>query len=108
MRKPLKIKNSKLTERQIKMGLVFFVAGTSAETAAELIGIHRNSAARFYDYLHRILAKYMAGKSPFLEDEIEVDKSYFGGVRKGKRGRVQPEKFQYSVYEKEMDGFMRR
>jgi transposase len=26
-------------------------------------------------------------ESPFFDGEIEVDESYFGGVRKGKRGR---------------------
>ena len=87
MCKLLKIKNSKLTERQIKMMLVFFVAGTSARTAAELVGINRNSATRFYDKLRRIIAKYVAIESPFFDGEIEVDESYFGGVRKGKRGR---------------------
>ena len=29
----------------------------------------------------------MAAEAPFLAGEIEVDESYFGGVRKGKRGR---------------------
>ena len=71
MCKLLKIKNSRLSERQIKMGLIFFVAGTSAETAAELIGIHRNSATRFYDYLRRVIAKYITGESPFFDGGIE-------------------------------------
>ena len=29
----------------------------------------------------------MEKESPFLDGEVEVDESYFGGVRKGKRGR---------------------
>jgi len=29
----------------------------------------------------------MAAEAPFLAGEIEVDESYLGGVRKGKRGR---------------------
>ena len=30
----------------------------------------------------------MAAEAPFLAGEIEVDESYFGGVRNGKRGRL--------------------
>ena len=29
----------------------------------------------------------MAKQTPFLSGEVEVDESYFGGARKGKRGR---------------------
>lgn len=67
--------------------LIFFVAGTSARTAAELVGINRNTATKFYDKLRQIITKNVEKESPFFDGEIEVDESYFGGVRKGKRGR---------------------
>ena len=83
----LKIKNSKLSSTQIKKLLVFFIAETSARMAADLIGINRNSATKFFDFLRKIIVKNLEKKSPFFDGEIEVDESYFGGIRKGKRGR---------------------
>jgi transposase len=37
--------------------------------------------------LRQIIRYNIEKESPFLEGDIEVDESYFGGVRKGKRGR---------------------
>jgi transposase len=64
-----------------------FVAGVSARTAAELTGVNRNTAILFFHKLREIIVEKMAAEAPFLAGEIEVDESYFGGVRKGKRGR---------------------
>ena len=64
-----------------------FVAGVSARTAAELVGVNRNTAILFFHKLREIIADNMAKEVPFLQGEIEVDESYFGGARKGKRGR---------------------
>lgn len=63
-----------------------FVAGTPARTAADLIGVNKNTAALFYHRLRQIIAERIEDASP-LQGEIELDESYFGGVRKGKRGR---------------------
>lgn len=65
--------------------LKLFVAGATARAAAEIIGVHRNTAAEFYLRLRKLIA----GKLPsyHLAGEIEADESYFGGVRKGRRGR---------------------
>jgi transposase len=63
-----------------------FVAGVTARTAADLVGIHRNSATLFYHKLREMIAFELDDESPF-DGEIEVDESYFGGARKGKRGR---------------------
>lgn len=63
-----------------------FVAGTTARAAAELVGVHRNTAASFFTRLRKVICQEREEASP-LEGEVEVDESYFGGVRKGKRGR---------------------
>lgn len=49
--------------------------------------INRNSASEFYGFLRLIIAEQLARQMPKLHGEIEVDESYFGGHRKGKRGR---------------------
>jgi transposase len=64
-----------------------FVAGTPARTAALLTGVHRNSVTLFYHKLRELITARLVEETPFLSGEIEVDESYFGGARKGKRGR---------------------
>ena len=62
------------------------VAGTTARAAAELVGVHRNTAASFFTRLRKLIASEMEETLPF-SGEVEVDESYFRGVRKGNRGR---------------------
>ena len=64
-----------------------FVAAASARSAAEICGVNRNTAILFFHKLRELLADNLAAEAPDLIGEIEVDESYFGGVRKGKRGR---------------------
>jgi transposase len=67
--------------------IVQFVAGTPARTAAELLGVNRHTATLFYHKLREVIAAKLAAADPLAAGEFEVDESYFGGVRKGKRGR---------------------
>jgi len=67
--------------------LVHFVAGTPARSAAEIVGINRHTATLFYHKLREVIAQRLEHEAPDLCGEVEVDESYFGGVRKGKRGR---------------------
>jgi transposase len=63
-----------------------FVAGTTARAAAQLVGVNKNTAVSFFTRLRKVIAEEMDKASPF-SGEVEVDESYFGGHRKGKRGR---------------------
>ena len=65
----------------------YFVAGTPARTAASLVGVHRNSAIRFFHKLRVKIAIKQHQRSEQFCGHVELDESYFGGVRKGKRGR---------------------
>ena len=76
----------RLTEKQQDRLAEFFVAGVTARTAADLLGVNRKTAAYFYHRLRQIIAQEVDRGSP-LAGHIEVDESYFGGHRKGKRGR---------------------
>jgi transposase len=74
------VKQAKLIEH--------FVAGTTARCAADLIGVNRNTAAYYFQRLREIIVYQLEQEShEVFAGEIEVDKSYFGGTRKGKRGR---------------------
>ncbi len=63
-----------------------FVSGSTARTAASLVGVNKSTAASYFHRLREIIAEQSEDAAP-LFGEIEVDESYFGGHRKGKRGR---------------------
>ena len=66
--------------------LEHFVAGTPARSAAELVGVNRKTATLYYQKIRQMIAYELEDDTPFA-GEVELDESYFGGVRKGKRGR---------------------
>ena len=68
-----------------------FVAGTPARTAAELVGVHRNTATLYYRKLREVIAQKVEDLSP-VTGEVELDESYFGSHKRGKRGRGAPGK----------------
>ena len=63
-----------------------FVAGTTVRCAADLIGVNRKIAVYYFQRLRKIITQAMEEEELF-SGEVEVDKSYFGVRRKGKRGR---------------------
>ena len=67
--------------------LVQFVAGVPARTAAELVGVNRQTATLFFHKLREVIAAQLALEAPWFFGKVEADESYFGGARKGKRGR---------------------
>jgi len=66
--------------------LEMFIAGATARTAADFIGVHRNTAAYYFYRLRMVIMDVVEHQSLF-DGEVELDESYFGGYRKGKRGR---------------------
>ncbi len=82
------MRKSRLSKRIQDKLIEHFVAGTTARCAAELIGVNRKTAAYYYQRLREIIAHQLEQESlEVFDGEIEVDESYFGGTRKGKRGR---------------------
>ena len=79
------VKHCKIAKnKQLKL-IEFFVAGISARTAAELAGVHRNSAIRFFHKIREKIALRQQILAAQFCGEMEIDESYFGGIRKGKR-----------------------
>ncbi|MDW0502074.1 transposase [Mannheimia haemolytica] len=84
----MKITHCKLKKSLQKKLLEFFVAEVTARTAADLLGIQPNTAALFYHKIRLVIEHHLALEAhEIFEGKIEVDESYFGGHRKGKRGR---------------------
>ena len=75
--------NSKVQSRLVE----FFVLEVTARSAASVLGIQPNTAALFYRKLRHLIADQLAQvEHEVFDGVIELDESYFGGVRKGKRG----------------------
>jgi len=65
-----------------------FVAGSTARCASELVSVNRKTGSYYYHRLRVVISIELEREAAeFLSGEIEVDESYFGGQRKGKRGR---------------------
>ena len=80
------LRHCRLTINQRRRLIECFVMEVTARSAADVLEIHPNTAALFYRKLREIIADKIADETPF-DGEIEMDESYFGGHRKGKRGR---------------------
>ncbi len=82
------MRKSRLSRAKQHKLIEHFVAGTTARCAADLLRVNRKTAAYYYHRLRAIIVmKLREGSREFISGEIEVDESYFGGARKGKRGR---------------------
>jgi transposase len=64
-----------------------FVAGATARTAADSVGVNRLTATLCFHKLRELIALKLAETEPCLSGEMDVDESYCGGSRKGKRRR---------------------
>jgi transposase len=80
------IKRSKLNNRLIGRLIDYFVLEVPAIKAAQMLSLNRHTAERIYNVIRVKLAIECEKQSPF-RGEVEIDESYFGGKRKGKRGR---------------------
>ncbi|WAC49434.1 IS1595 family transposase [Asticcacaulis sp. SL142] len=81
------IKRCKLSRKVPNRLLEFFVLEVTARSAADVLGLQVNTAALFYHKVRELIVEQAAAQEELLGGEVEVDESYCGGVRKGKRGR---------------------
>jgi len=84
----MKITRCKIDRKVQHKLLEYFVLNVTARSAANFLGIQPNSAALFYHKIREvILVNLELYAVEEFEGEIELDESYFGGHRKGKRAR---------------------
>jgi transposase len=84
----MKITRCKLLRKQQTKLLEYFVLEVTARSAADVLGIQANTAILFYRKLREIIAYYLEQEAhEIFAGTVELDESYFGGARKGKRGR---------------------
>ena len=80
------MRKSRLSQSKQQRLIELFISGSTARTAAALVDVNRNTAAYYFHRLRQLIFQAVEDETLF-SGEIEVDESYFGGRRKGKRGR---------------------
>ena len=78
-------KSRLISYKQDKL-IELFIAGSTARTASGLVSVNKTTASYYFHRL-RVLIYENSEHLEMFAGEIEVDESYFGGTRKGKRGR---------------------
>ena len=82
------MRKSKLSTYKQRHLIEHFVAGSTARTAASICNVNHKTAAFYYHRLREIIAYELEQEADAVfAGEVEVDESYFGGKRKGRRGR---------------------
>ena len=82
------LNHCKLSKKVQSRLVEFFVLEVTARSAADVLGLQPNTAALFYRKLRQCIVDQLALiEHEVFEGAVELDESYFGGVRKGKRGR---------------------
>lgn len=76
----------KLSPQQVVMGLKLFEMEVSALRAARELGVAYKTAWKLFHLLRQVVARAEGGGA-MLSGEVEADESYFGGRRRGRRGR---------------------
>ena len=78
-------RTSRLTPRQQGKLIEHFVLGATARATSQVVDVNVKTATAFFMRLRQLIASNRPSYE--LAGEVEADESYFGGVRKGKRGR---------------------
>jgi len=65
-----------------------FISGSTARCASSLVGVNKSTGAYYFKRLRELICYHLELEAEqYFSGEIEVDESYFGGHRKGNRGR---------------------
>lgn len=78
-------RKSRLSAHKQSDLIKLFVAGSTARAAAEIVGVNKHTASTYFMRLRQLISLKLPSYE--LSGEVEADESYFGGVRKGIRGR---------------------
>ena len=82
------MKRCKLSRKQQIQLLEYFVLEVTARSAADLLGLQPNTTALYYRKIRQLIVDHLAAiEHEVFAGSVELDESYFGGARKGKRGR---------------------
>jgi transposase len=77
----------KISASKWLMLIKLFELSVSARKASAEMGISYKTTLKAYDILRKAIAEELSKRDEIMKGEIKLDESYFGGKRKGKRGR---------------------
>ena len=80
------VRRSKISEAKFRQLVKLFCLDLDAHQLAELSGLNRNTVNRYLKGIRQRIAQYCEQAFP-MSGQIEVDESFFGARRPGKRGR---------------------
>ena len=82
------LRKSQLSKAKQDRLIEHYVAGAKARYAGDLVRVNPKTAIYYFHRLRKIISYHFEQEADtFFSEEIEVGESYFGGKRKGKRGR---------------------
>jgi len=79
-------KRSKLSEAKVRELVRLFAVDLNSTQIAYITGLNINTVDRYLHGIRHRIAEACEEQTPF-RGEVEIDESYFGGRRKGQRGR---------------------
>ena len=85
-RRGSRFEKSRVPYQKVLLAIKLFELETSVRKASKQLGLAYNTTYSLY-YLFRQIIVPLTRENKRFSGEIEVDESYFGGRRKGKRGR---------------------
>ena len=95
----MQITNCKLSKRVQKKLLDFFVLQVTARSAADILGIHPNSAVLFYRKIRMVISHHLAlVADEVFEGSVELDESYSADSVKADVVAVRQEKWLSSAF----------
>ena len=71
------MRKSRLSKEKQARLIEHFVAGTTARTAAALVGVNKSTSAYYFHRLRELIYRAIEDEVSFA-GEIELDESYFG------------------------------
>ena len=87
IRKDSILENLKIPPNKFLLAIKLFELEISALQASKQLKVSYKTMLKLYDFIRRAIYCEVEGKGECLEGEVEMDESYFGSKRKGKRGR---------------------
>lgn len=104
-------RKARIGKSKIKKLIRFFAEDINATKTARLVGVNRNTVNKYFNEFRERVVEYQEEAQGKMSGEIELDESYFGGMRKKlhardrkKRGRGAQNKIPVFGIKKRKDG----
>jgi transposase len=98
VRKDSILEDLKVPFSKFLLAVKLFVLEVPVNRAYKELGIAYNTTHKIYSKIRELIYRFSTRDERVLSGEIEMDESYFGGRRKGRRGRGSWVRYLFLVY----------